>query len=324
VGDALIERLLVYLLLLAAGIVPAAAEEYPIRPIRIITGVGPGGTADIFLRVLGEELNRRWGQPIVVEPRPGGNFVIGGRACAEAPADGYTLCMLSGETLAYNMFIFKTLPYNPEKDFVPITNFFFTTTAVVVNATLSVKTLDELAALAKAKPKTLAYVAPSIPQRVFFEKFNRDRGTDLVGIPFRGGAEAVAGVLSGSTPIAFFGLASFLPHLRDGKMNGLLIDATARSPLVPDIATLAEVGYRDNLTRVYYGLVAPAAVPKSIVHRVRNAIADIMSMPVFRQRNLIDRALEPIANTPEEFSRFLMQDRLISEQVVKEAGLQPQ
>jgi tripartite-type tricarboxylate transporter receptor subunit TctC len=318
------ERLLVYLLLLAAGIVPAAAEEYPTRPIRIITGVGPGGTADIFLRVLGEELNRRWGQPIVVEPRPGGNFVIGGRACAEAPADGYTLCMLSGETLAYNMFIFKTLPYNPEKDFVPITNFFFTTTAVVVNATLNVKTLDELAALAKAKPKTLAYVAPSIPQRVFFEKFNRDRGTDLVGIPFRGGAEAVAGVLSGSTPIAFFGLASFLPHLRDGKMNGLLIDATARSPLVPDIATLAEVGYRDNLTRVYYGLVAPAAVPRSIVHRVRNAIADIMSMPVFRQRNLIDRALEPIANTPEEFAGFLRQDRLISEQVVKEAGLQPQ
>jgi tripartite-type tricarboxylate transporter receptor subunit TctC len=286
--------------------------------------VGPGGTADIFLRVLGEELNRRWGQPIVVEPRPGGNFVIGGRACAEAPADGYTLCMLSGETLAYNMFIFKTLPYNPEKDFVPITNFFFTTTAVVVNATLNVKTLDELAALAKAKPKTLAYVAPSIPQRVFFEKFNRDRGTDLVGIPFRGGAEAVAGVLSGSTPIAFFGLASFLPHLRDGKMNGLLIDATARSPLVPDIATLAEVGYRDNLTRVYYGLVAPAAVPRSIVHRVRNAIADIMSMPVFRQRNLIDRALEPIANTPEEFAGFLRQDRLISEQVVKEAGLEPQ
>jgi tripartite-type tricarboxylate transporter receptor subunit TctC len=318
------ERLLVYLLLLAAGIVPAAAEEYPTRPIRIITGVGPGGTADIFLRVLGEELNRRWGQPIVVEPRPGGNFVIGGRACAEAPADGYTLCMLSGETLAYNMFIFKTLPYNPEKDFVPITNFFFTTTAVVVNATLNVKTLDELAALAKAKPKTLAYVAPSIPQRVFFEKFNRDRGTDLVGIPFRGGAEAVAGVLSGSTPIAFFGLASFLPHLRDGKMNGLLIDATARSPLVPDIATLAEVGYRDNLTRVYYGLVAPAAVPRSIVHRVRNAIADIMSMPVFRQRNLIDRALEPIANTPEEFAGFLRQDRLISEQVVKEAGLEPQ
>lgn len=301
-----------------------AADAYPSRPIRVITAVGPGGTADIFLRTLGEELTRRWGQPIVVEPHPGGNFVIGGRACAEAPADGHTLCMLSGETLAYNMFLFKSLPYDPEKNFVPITNFFFTTTAVVVNAALNVKTLDELAALARAKPKTLAYVAPSIPQRVFFDKFNRERGTDLVGIPFRGGAEAVAGVLSGSTPVAFFGLASFLPYLRDGKMNGLLVDGAVRSPLVPEIATLVETGYRDNLTRVYYGLVAPAGVAASIVHRLREEIADIMSVPGFRQRNLIERALEPIANTPEEFARFLQQDRLLSQQVVREAGLQPQ
>ena len=117
-----------------------AADAYPSRPIRVITAVGPGGTADIFLRTLGEELTRRWGQPIVVEPHPGGNFVIGGRACAEAPADGHTLCMLSGETLAYNMFLFKSLPYDPEKNFVPITNLFFTTTAVVVNAGLNVKT----------------------------------------------------------------------------------------------------------------------------------------------------------------------------------------
>ena len=290
-----------------------AADAYPSRPIRVITAVGPGGTADIFLRTLGEELTRRWGQPIVVEPHPGGNFVIGGRACAEAPADGHTLCMLSGETLAYNMFLFKSLPYDPEKNFVPITNFFFTTTAVVVNAGLNVKSLDELAALARAKP-----------QRVFFDKFNRERGTDLVGIPFRGGAEAVAGVLSGWTPVAFFGLASFLPYLRAGTMNGLLVDGAVRSPLVPEIATLAETGYRDNLTRVYYGLVAPAGVAASIVHRLREEIADIMSVPGFRQRNLIERALEPIANTPEEFARFLQQDRLLSQQVVREAGLQPQ
>jgi tripartite-type tricarboxylate transporter receptor subunit TctC len=201
---------------------PSTAQDYPTRPIRVITSVGPGGTADIFLRLLGEELNKRLGQPIVVEPRPGGNFNIGGRACMEAPPDGYTVCMLSGETLASNQFIFKSIPYDPEKDFAPITNFFFTTTALVVNASLKVRNLSELAALAKAKPKTLSYFAPSVPQRLFFERFNREHGTDLVSIPFKGGAEAVSGILSGSTPIGFFGLASFLPYLRAGTMNGIL------------------------------------------------------------------------------------------------------
>jgi len=303
---------------------PLVAQDYPIRPIRVITAVGPGGTADTFLRVLGEELHRRLGQPFVVEPRPGGNFIIGGRACAEAPADGYTICMLSGETLAYNRFLYKSLPYDPEKDFAPITNFFFITTALVVNASLNVKTLDELAAAAKAKPKTLSFFAPSIPQRLFFERFNREHGTDLIGVPFRGGADAVSGILSGSTPVAFFGLASFLPHLRDGKMNGLLVDSTVRSPLMPDIPTRGELGFRDNFTRVYYGLVAPAAMPKPMIDRLREQIAQIASEPAFRKRHLIDRALEPIIDTPTEFARFLQADRVAAELIVKEAGISPQ
>ena len=300
------------------------AQDYPTRPIRVITAVGAGGTADTFLRVLGEEVNRRLGQPFVVEPRPGGNFTIGGRACAEAPADGYTICMLSGETLAYNKFLYKTLAYDPEKDFAPITNFFFTTTALVVNASLNVRTLEELAAVAKARPKTLSFFAPSIPQRLFFERFNREHGTDLVGIPFRGGAEAVAGILSGSTPIAFFGLASFLPHLREGKMNGLLVDSAVRSPLMPNIPTREELGFRDNFTRVYYGLVAPAAMPKPMIDRLHDHIARIINEPEFRKRHLIDRALEPIADTPAQFARFLREDRVAAELIVKEAGIVPQ
>jgi tripartite-type tricarboxylate transporter receptor subunit TctC len=286
---------LVLAVLAALGVQDDAsqAQDYPTRPIRVITVNGPGGTADIFLRSLGQELQKRTGQPFVVEPRPGGNFTLGARGCAEAPNDGYT-------------------------------NLLFITTALVVNSSLQVKTLDELAALAKARPKTLAFVAPSMHQRLFFDRFNKERGIDLVGIPFKGGGDAVTGILSGATPVGFFGLASFLPHLRDGKMTAMAIDSDERSPLVPQVPTLAELGYRDNLSRVYYGLVAPTGTPKPFIDRLQTEIANIMSEHEFRTKLLIDRALEPVANSPEEFARFLEKDRIVSLNNVREGGMAPE
>lgn len=301
-----------------------AAQDYPTRPIRVITINGPGGTADIFLRALGQELQKRTGQPLIVEPRPGGNFTLGSRGCAEAPKDGYTICMLNNEALAYNQFLYKRIPYNPDKDFAPITNLMFFTTALVVNSKLKVKTLDELAANAKAHPKTLAYVAPSMHQRLFFDRFNNQHGIDIVGVPFKGGGDAVAGILSGATPIGFFGLSSFLAYLRDGSMTGLAVDSDERSPLVPDVSTMTELGYRENLSRVYYGLVAPTGVPRPMIDKLQTEIAAIMREPEFRKKMLIDRALEPVANTPEQFAEFLRQDRLVSATNVKEAGIVPQ
>jgi tripartite-type tricarboxylate transporter receptor subunit TctC len=316
--------MLAIVLAAAACLRPAAAADYPSRPIRAIINVSAGGTADVFLRTLGEELHRRIGQPLIIDPRPGGGFIVAGRACADAEPDGYTICVLSGETLVYNEFLFKKLPYDPRKDFAPITNFFFNTQALVVSAALGVHSLPELAGLAKAKPGTLAYVAPSIPLGLFFDRFNSQNGTDLVRIPFKGGGEAVSGILSGTTPIAFFGLANFIEHLRGGTLVGLAVDGAARSPLFPDIPTLRELGYTEEITRQYFGVVAPAATPAPIIARLHDAIVEIMNEPEFRQRNLIDRGIEPIGDTPDAFARFLAQDRVLSERVVKEAGLQPQ
>lgn len=303
---------------------PAAAQTYPTRPIRVITAVSAGGTADLFLRTLGEELHKRLGQPFIVEPRPGGHYNIAGQACADAPPDGYTICMFAGETFAFNKFLYKKLGYDPAKDFAPITNMFFLTTALVVNASLNVRSLDELAALAKARPKTLAYVTPNLPHRVFFERFNAAHGIDLVGVPFKGGADALNGVLSGSTPVAFFGLASFLPLLRDGKVIGLAVDSAERSPLAPDIPTLGQLGYPPTLARIYYGLAAPAATPKPMIAKLHAEITAIMSDPEFRRKHLIEKALVPVANSPEEFAAFLEQDRILSEKIVKEAGIELQ
>src|SRR6266511_2170479 len=145
----------------------AQAQDYPVKPIRVITATGAGGTSDVFMRVIGEEYQKRYGQPFIVENRPGGGMNIGGRACADAPPDGYTICHLPSETLAYNQFLFKKIPFNPEKDFEPITNPFFNTQVLVVAAALNVKSLDELAALSRAKPGTLSYTAPSVPLALF-------------------------------------------------------------------------------------------------------------------------------------------------------------
>ena len=300
------------------------ADSYPTRPIRVVTVSGAGGTSDIFLRALGVEFQKRTGQPLIIEPRTGGNFTLGARTCAQAPKDGYTICVLNNEALSYNQFLFKKIPYDPEADFTPITNLIFLTTALVTNSALGVKTLDELAAKAKANPKTLAFVAPSMHQRLFFNRFNHQHGSDIVDVPFRGGADAVSNILSGATPVGFFGLASFLPYLRDGKLTALAVDSDQRNPLVPTVPTMTELGYRENLSRAYYGMVAPAGIPESIVNKLQTEIAAIMADASFRSKFMVDRALEPAADTPQAFAECLRKDRITSARNVKAAGLEPQ
>jgi tripartite-type tricarboxylate transporter receptor subunit TctC len=302
----------------------AFAQDYPVRPIRALTATSAGGTSDVFMRVIGKGLQERWGQPIVVENRPGGAMNVGGEACAQAPNDGYTICILPPETLAYNQFLFKRIPFDPEKDFAPVTNPFFTTQALVVNASLNVHTLAELAALSKAKPGTLSYTAASIPLIAFMDKWTKATGADIVKVPFRGGAEAVNNVLGGSTPVAFFGLANWLSFIRNGTVNALAVDSKQRSPLLPDVPTLTELGYGDNLTRLYFGIVAPAGTPQPIVHKLRDGFAAIGSDPDFRQKRMIDVGLEPVFDTPEEFASFLEKDRAMSAHLVKESGMEPQ
>jgi tripartite-type tricarboxylate transporter receptor subunit TctC len=301
---------------------PGSAQTYPARPIKAITDVGPGGTYDIFVRALGEALHPRWGQPLVVEPRPGGNFIIGGRACAESAPDGYTLCVLSRQTLAANEFLYKKIPYSPDS-FVPIMNLLYNTQVIFANASLNVRTLDELAALAKAQPKTLTYSAAGIFQRVFFDRFNQRHGTDLVNVPFKGGGESLTGVLTGFTPIAFIGGANFAPYVREGKMVALAVDADERSSLFPDTPTFAEIGYPDTLSRSYLSLVAPAGVPPDIIATVHREVSAVMNDKEFRKRNLTDRGLAPIVDSPEHFARFLEKDRMAIRAIVKEAGIDP-
>ena len=166
---------------------PAPAQNFPTRVVRIIIPLGPGGGGDVFTRALASELQKTWGQSVVVENRPGGALIIGTRACAEAVADGHTICVLSSEPIVYSQFLYKKLPYDPEKDFAPIANLFFNTLALVANKSLDVKTMPELIALAKARPGTLNYATFSFPLVHFMEKLKKETGADFVRVPYRSG-----------------------------------------------------------------------------------------------------------------------------------------
>jgi tripartite-type tricarboxylate transporter receptor subunit TctC len=300
----------------------AAAQSYPARTVKIIENVGPGGTFDVFLRALANELQKRLGQPFIIEPRPGGNFMIAGRACAESPPDGYTLCALSGETLVYADFLYKNVGYDARRNLAPVTNLFFNTQVLVAHESLGIKSLKEMPAVAKAKP--LAFVTPAVAQRLFLQRFNQEHGIDIVNVPFRGGGEALTGILNGTTQIAFFGGANFAPLIAEGKLVGLAVDSPKRSPLFPQVPTLNELGYTQRLNRNYFGIVVPAATPRPLVQQINKAIVEIMATPEFRQKHLIDRALEPIGDTPEEFARFLEADREEFKNVIAQAKIEPE
>ena len=303
-------------------------QNYPSRPIKIITQINPGGTSDIFIRALAERLHQSLGQPLVIEPRPGGQLLIAARACAEAPADGYTICFLSGEALVLNQALYKSWPEGFERNFAPVINVFFNKQMIVANASLGIRTLDGLAAVAKAKPKTLSYSAPGLQGQAFLAQFNREKGLDLVLVPFRGGAEELAAILSGDTPIGIFGLQNFISYLQAGTLVGLAVDGKEPSPLFPNIKSLVGQGfdaiYGDNSSRQYFGLVFPKDTPKPIIDRINTEVSRILADPSFRKTQMVDRGLEPIGGTAAEFANLIKEGHAAADQMVQEAGLQRQ
>ena len=306
---------------------PALAQEsaasFPSKPLRAITALSAGGSSDILMRVIGEQFLKKTGQSIVVDNRPGGAFNIAGQACGDSAPDGYTICLLPIETLSYNQFMFKKLAYDP-KSFEPITNAVFVTAGLIVNSSLGAKTLPELAAVSKAKPNTLSYMSPAVPLAYFVETWKKESGADLVKVPYRGGADAANAILGGSTPVAFSGIANFIPHIRSGAMNAITVDVETRSPLLPDVPTLRELGYKGPLTQAFFGFVAPKGTPKPLIDKLNQIIVEIASDKAFVEKNMVNLGLIPILDTPEQFAKYLKENWVLAERIVKESGLEPQ
>jgi tripartite-type tricarboxylate transporter receptor subunit TctC len=249
---------------------------------------------------------------------------VGARACTEAPPDGYTICILNAEPIAYNQFLLKSMPFDPEKGLQPVTNLYHLIQTLVVNAQLKVKTIDELIALSKAKPGTLNYLTASVPLALYMETLKKEKGADWVRVPFKGGGEAVNVVLSGSTPIALIGEGNVVGQIRAGTMTPLVMVNNIKSPNFPQVPTLAETGYSGPPSRSWYGLFTPAGTPRAIVDKLAKEVAGIVADPAFRERHLSARSLVPAINTPEQFAAEIRQDRAQAQEVVKASGLEPQ
>jgi tripartite-type tricarboxylate transporter receptor subunit TctC len=313
---------IVALLVLTALPLPAAAQNYPSRPIKAIASQGPGGLSDLFMRALGDQMGPALGTSIVVEDRTGAEGTIGAKACADAAPDGYTICILPGETLVINPVIYPS-DFDPSKALVPLARPYYLTQVFAVNASLGVKTFPELATLVKSKPKTFNYMAPSLSKVAFMEQFNKKNGTDIVRVPFKGGGDAVTSMLNGTTQIAIFGIGNLISFIRDNKVVGLAIDGDTRSPLAPDIPTFKEVGYTEHIAATFFGIFAPAGTPQPIIDKLNQAIVAVESKPDFEEKFLINRGLTPVLESAAQFAKELPADRADGLSVVKASGLYP-
>ena len=306
-----------------AAVAPAAAQDYPTRPVRIVFPLAAGGGGDVFTRALAEELQKVWRQPVVVENRPGGGQNIGARACVEAVPDGYTICVLSSEPAVYNQFLFKTIPYDPEKDLQPISNLFFNTLAVAINGDTKVKTLAEMIAMARQQPGKLSYSTFSFPATVFMDRLNKAENTDIVKVPYKGGGEVVNAVLGGTTPIAVLALSNMVPLLQSGRITPLAVVAPSRSPLFPDVPTLEQARPGWGFPTTWFGLFTQTGVPRPIVEKLAAEVDRIFADPAFQKRMFIERGVEPASERLDVFAKFVRDERTFAQQIVKESGLEP-
>jgi tripartite-type tricarboxylate transporter receptor subunit TctC len=316
--------LVAMLVAIGAAVSGASAQDWPTRPIRVLTTTSPGGISDVFMRALADKLGPKLGQPLVIENRPGGMQNIGARACQDSSPDGYTICIINADPIIYNEFLIKDMPFDPVKGLQPITKVFDLIHVLVVNSNLKVKTVDELVALSKARPGTLSYLTPGAPMVLYMETLKRERGADWVRVPFKGGGEAVNSILGGSTPIGLFGEGNVIGQIRGGTMTPLVMMNNIHSPNFPAVPTLKETGYNGPPSRGWYGLFAPAGTPRPIVDRIAKEVATIVADPDFAQKQLKDRSLVGATSTPDDFAKQIAEDRVVAEKVVKDAGMGPE
>jgi tripartite-type tricarboxylate transporter receptor subunit TctC len=216
------------------------------------------------------------------------------------------------------------VPFDPEKGLTPIVNLFHLIQVLVVNSSLNVKTVDELVAASKSKPGTLNYLTASIPCVVYMDTLKKERGADWIRVPFKGGGEAVTAILSGTTPIGLFGLGNVQPHLKAGKMTALALVNNIRTPQLPDVPTLADLGYRGAPSQTWYGLFAPSGTPKPIIDRLNAEVRRAFEDKDFVDKFVISRGQVPAINSPDEFAKEIVTDRVDANEVVKLSGMEPQ
>ena len=299
-----------------------AQANYPTKPIKIIAPVQPGGGVDLVARTVGERLQKMLGQPVIVENQSGGGGIVGSQATARAAPDGYTLMIGYVGTHGTNPAVRK-LPYDAVKDFTPIAMVGGTPNVLVVPPSLPVKTLPEFIAYAKANKGKLSYGSsgPGTLTHLAMEQLKVAGDLDIQHVAYRGIGPAITDILGGQTQALFPGLAAALPHIKAGKMRPLAVTGAKRHPLLPDVPTFEELGYKGFDGVQWYGIVGPANMPPAIVATLNKAINDALADPVLRER-LSGEALEPMPMTPEQFGKYMRDDIAKWTKVAKERNIE--
>lgn len=300
----------------------AMAQAFPSKPLKIIVPYPAGGPVDGVARGYAERLSKVWNQPVVIDNRGGANEVIAADMVAKAPADGYTMLWGADASFSTNQFLFKKLPYNPLTDLVPVTRVTFVNMGLIVDGSLPVNNLKEFIALVKANPGKYNYgsAGAGSPTHIHFDAFLRQEGLQMTHIAYKGIAPAVQDMLGGQVQAMMAGVTAATPHLASGKMKIMAINGSKRAKLIPNVPTLAEAGSPNAETYFFIGLAVPKGTPKRIIDAIAAANQKVMADQAFVEKTLDPYAFEPLAETPEMFSKFLITDRKRAEKKVRDAG----
>ena len=313
-----------FLLVSALCFSAAHAQTYPAKPLKFIIPYPPAGIADQFARALAEQLSERLGQTVVPENKPGGSLIIGTDAAAKSAPDGYTLLLGSISSLAINVGAFKKLPYDPVKDFAPVSMGFYTPLLLVTSPGIPANNVKELIAYAKANPKALSFASIGFGSSVHLaaEIFKTMAGIDLQHVPYKGTTVALPDIMSNRVHMMFDG-GAFLPQVRAGKVKLFAVTSPNRLESLPDIPTLSEAGVPGYEVSIWFGVVAPAGTPRPIVDRLSGEIAGIVKQPAFRAK-FLEGGIIPVSSTPEEFAATIQKDIQKWPKVLRDAGVQPE
>jgi len=312
------------LALAALAAVPffARAQAYPTKPLRLIAPYPPGGLNDFLARLLAPKLSEALGQQVLVENRTGAGGMIGTEAVAKAPADGYTVLVASGAEIAINQHLYAKVPYNAEQDFTPITLVAITPLVLVAHPGVPANTLQELVALAKAKPGTLGFasVGDGSSQHLTGEMLMAAAGIRLVHVPYKGAGQSLPDLLGGQIPLGIYGVSTIFPHVKGGKVKVLAVSTPKRSAAVPDWPTMAESGYPGFDTSLWVGLLVRSGTPKDIVDRLNAEAVRVLKQPGVVER-MVAQGADTVGSTGAEFKAFIAAESAKYARIIKQLGI---
>ena len=298
------------------------AQSYPSKPVRLLSY--SGAAIETLMRVIGREMQNGWGQPLIIENRPGANGIIAGEACAHAPADGHTLCMVDRTFLSLPQTA-DQVPFDVYKDFAPVTNIVYPVLALAVHPSAGANSFGELIAAAKKRPGELNLASlgwGTLPNllRVWMQK---EYGISTMQIPYKNPGALMGAMLAGETHFTYFGVANFTQHHATGKLRVIATSGAQRSPLLPEVPTMFEQGVSVDM-RVWFGWFAPVGTTREVRERIHREVQRVVNSPDFREKNFTQQAMEVIGQGPDDFAAFIRKDAQTTAELLKLLGAKPE